>query len=77
MQETVTQKKVYKQPPEVREYFKKKATERRIKQRKCTVCGAPATVKTLDTKLKLCDKCNIEYLKEHLTKKEEQTKETA
>ena len=75
MENSVNKEKVYKQSPEVREYFRKKAEERRIKQRKCNVCGDQhAIIKRLDTKQKLCIRCNMEYCIQE-AKKEQQTEQ--
>jgi hypothetical protein len=56
--------KIFKQSPEVREYFKIYHRKRRIKIAKCEVCKGQATLKTIEEQKKLCLGCFIKYLKE-------------
>jgi hypothetical protein len=61
--------KPLKQTPEVRAYFRNKATERRLKNRICDQCKKEkALYKNLDTKQKLCARCIIPEVKTALTK---------
>ena len=65
--------KAYKQSPEKRAYFRQKATERRIRTQRICTCGEPATIKLLDSKRKLCDKCDILRIREKYKKTEKST----
>ncbi len=60
--------KTYKLSPEDREYFRNKRRESRLKDHKCSVCGADAYAKILLTKSYRCPKHLVQPLKEELTK---------
>jgi hypothetical protein len=63
------QTKQYRQPPEKREYFAQAARNRRIKNRKCAVCGEQAHSRILLSGELRCDKHMVEPIRESLTKK--------
>jgi hypothetical protein len=69
MKKMETQQKQHKQPKEKRHYFAQKARDRRIKDRKCTVCGEQAFGRILLTGELRCEKHLVEPLKESLIKK--------
>ncbi len=58
-----------KQPKQTKEYFTRKARERRIKDKKCAVCGAMAWGKIYLTQESRCDKCMVAPLKASLLSK--------
>jgi hypothetical protein len=66
--------KQYRQDPKKRHYFAQAARNRRIKNRKCAVCGAQAYSRILLTGELRCNKHSVGPLKESLIKETEKKK---
>jgi hypothetical protein len=67
--------KQYKQSSDKRAYFRDKKRASRMQNKKCAICGGQATIKELLTQKLLCDKEDVERLKNKYRKKEEKTNE--
>jgi hypothetical protein len=63
-------KKPYVATPQKQEYFRNYKRKERVTNKKCSRCGAQATIKVLLTQELLCDKEDVERLKNKYKKKE-------
>jgi hypothetical protein len=57
---------------ERKKYYRDNKRKSRMANRKCVRCGAQATIKVLSTQELLCDKEDVERLKNKYNKKEKQ-----